>query len=308
MIKHTCLQNVVTSPSNIKHHFIFFRIMKVAIVTGGNKGVGFGICRGLAKVFDGDVLLTARNEERGMNAVKELEKEGLTVKFHLLDINDPKSVGALAAFIKERYGGIDVLVNNAAIAFKQAATEPFALQAKVTIATNYFSVQDCCNQLFPLLRSGARVVNVSSMAGFLGLIKGADLKSKFASSGSTLTYEVLDGLMKDFVDSANAGDHAAKGWPNSTYVVSKVGLSAMTRIQQQKVSEDSSLKDVAINHVHPGYVDTDMSSHKGPLTPEEGAKSSLFAATLPQGTNIKGKYIWHNCELVDWVNGPKPDV
>ena len=201
--------------------------MKVAIVTGGNKGVGFGICRGLAKVFDGDVLLTARNEERGMKAVKDLEQEGLTVKFHLLDIDDPKSNAALATFIKEKYGGIDVLVNNAAIAFKQAATEPFGVQAKVTIATNYFSVQDTCNQLLPLLRSGARVVNVSSAAGYLGLIKGEELKAKFATSGSTLTYEALDGLMKDFVDSANAGDHAAKGWPNSTYVVSKVTLVLM---------------------------------------------------------------------------------
>ena len=306
MIKLFIQYNVDQPPQSVMQYYTFCRIMKVAIVTGGNKGVGFGICRGLAKAFDGDVLLTARNEERGMNAVKELEKDGLTVKFHLLDINDPKSVGALAAFIKEKYGGIDVLVNNAAIAFKQAATEPFALQAKVTIATNYFSVQDCCNQLFPLLRSGARVVNVSSMAGFLGLIKGADLKSKFASSGSTLTYEVLDGLMKDFVDSANAGDHAAKGWPNSTYVVSKVGLSAMTRIQQQKVSEDSSLKDVAINHVHPGYVDTDMSSHKGHLSIDEGAKSALFAATLPPNTEVKGQYIWSDCQIIDWVNGPCP--
>ena len=97
-------------------------------MTGGNKGVGFGICRGLAKVFEGDVLLTARNVERGMKAVKDLEKEDLTVKFHLLDIDDPKSVATLAAFVKDKYGGIDVLVNNAAIAFKQAATEPFGEQ------------------------------------------------------------------------------------------------------------------------------------------------------------------------------------
>merc|ERR1712004_930852 len=137
-------------------------------------------------------------------------------------------------------------------------------------------------------------------------IKGADLKAKFASSGSTMTYEVLDGLMKDFVESANAGDHAAKGWPNRTYAVSKIGLSALTRIQQQKFSENLDLKDVVINHVHPGYVDTDMSSHKGILTIDEGAKSSLFAATLPPNTDVKGKYIWSKCQVVDWINGPLP--
>ena len=51
---------------------------KVAIVTGGNKGVGFGVVKGLAKVFDGDVFLTARNVERGMAAVKLLEQENIT--------------------------------------------------------------------------------------------------------------------------------------------------------------------------------------------------------------------------------------
>jgi len=61
-----------------------------------------------------------------------------------------------------------------------------------------------------------------------------------------------------------------------------------------------------VNHVHPGYVDTDMSSHRGPLTPEEGAKSSLFAALLPPNTDIKGKYIWRDCTVLDWVNDKLP--
>ena len=72
------------------------------------------------------------------------------------------------------------------------------------------------------------------------------------------------------------------------------------------MDKDTSRSDIAINHVHPGYVDTDMTSHKGPLTPEQGAKSSLFAANLPPGTSVKGQYIWHDCSIVDWVNGPKP--
>ena len=111
---------------------------KVAIVTGGNKGIGFGVVKGLAKVFDGDVFLTARNVERGMAAVKLLEQENIIVKFHQLDIDDPKSNAAIAAFMKEEYGGIDILVNNAGIAFKNDATESIYHQAKETIATNYF--------------------------------------------------------------------------------------------------------------------------------------------------------------------------
>jgi len=277
---------------------------KVAIVTGGNKGIGFAIVKGLAKVFDGDVFLTARNVERGMAAIKALEKENVQVKFHQLDIDNPESNAKIAAFIKDKYGGIDILVNNAAIAFKNAATEPFGLQAKVTIATNYFSVKNTCEHLFPLLRSGARVVNVSSSAGFLIRIPGQGLKQKFASEN--LTYEDLDGLMNDFIESAHNGTHAQKGWPNSTYVVSKVGLSAMSRMQQRDIDKDSTRSDIVINHVHPGYVDTDMTSHKGHLTIEEGAKSSLFAATLPPNTEVRGQYIWSDCSILDWVNGPPP--
>lgn len=282
-------------------------MVKVAIVTGGNKGIGLATVEGLKKVFDGDVFLTARNVERGMQAAKEVNekvKEGNLVQFHQLDIDDEESVKTLALFMKEKYGGIDVLINNAAIAFKQAATESFAHQAQVTVATNYFSVKKTCDILFPLLRSGARVVNVSSAAGFLLNIKDEKLKSKFASE--KLTVPELDDLMNDFVKSANDGSHEGKGWPNSTYVVSKVGLSALSRIQQHEMDSDSSRQDVVVNHIHPGYVDTDMTSHKGPLTIEEGAKASLFAATLPANTKIKGQYIWFDCTIVDWVNGPRP--
>ena len=67
-------------------------------------------------------------------------------------------------------------------------------------------------------------------------------------------------------------------------------------------------KDIVVNHIHPGYVDTDMSSHKGEKTPEEGAKSSIYCALLPPETSIRGQYIWHDCQVVDWVNGPKPAV
>ena len=82
---------------------------KVAIVTGGNKGIGFAIVKGLAKVFDGDVYLTARSAERGMAAVKLLAQENITVEFFPLDIDDPRSNEAIAAFMKEEYGGIDRL-------------------------------------------------------------------------------------------------------------------------------------------------------------------------------------------------------
>ena len=95
----------------------------------------------------------------------------------------------------------------------------------------FSSVKNTCVHLFPLLRSGARVVNLSSSCGFLHRIPDQCLKQKFANEN--LTYEELDGLMNDFMESTQNGSHSEKGWPNSTYVVSKVGLSALSRIQQR---------------------------------------------------------------------------
>ena len=144
--------------------------MPVAVVTGSNKGIGFGIVRGLCKRFQGDVYLTSRDEARGLAAVEALKKEGLNPKFHVLDISNEETIIKLRDYMKETYGGIDILVNNAGIAFKAAATEPIGVQAKVTLATNYWANKRACEILFPVLNAGARVVNMSSYCGFLGHI------------------------------------------------------------------------------------------------------------------------------------------
>lgn len=87
-------------------------------MTGGNKGIGLAIVKGLCKQFDGIVYLTARDIQRGLNAVKELEGEGLKVKFHQLDITDENSINTFHDYLQKTYNGLDILVNNAAIAFK----------------------------------------------------------------------------------------------------------------------------------------------------------------------------------------------
>jgi len=86
---------------------------KVAVVSGGNKGIGLAIVRRLCKDFEGDVYLTARNEQRGKEAVAMLQSEGLRPKFHQLDITSGESIEALKQEMTQKYGGVDVLVNNA---------------------------------------------------------------------------------------------------------------------------------------------------------------------------------------------------
>ncbi|XP_011062688.1 PREDICTED: carbonyl reductase [NADPH] 3-like [Acromyrmex echinatior] len=142
-------------------------IRRVAVVTGGNKGIGFAIVKALCQQYDGNVYLTARDITRGLNAVSELKKQGLDPKFYQLDINDDNSVNTFRDYLQNTYGGLDVLVNNAAIMFQSDATEPFGFQAEETIRVNYFSLRRMCTAFYPLLRPHARVVHVSSSFGCL---------------------------------------------------------------------------------------------------------------------------------------------
>ena len=273
---------------------------KVAIVTGGNKGVGFGTVKGLAEKFDGDVFLTARDPLKGKEAVKKLEDSGIKAKFHQLNIDDTESIDIFKQFLYANYCGIDVLINNAGINFK--SPDDFGLQAETTVRTNYWSTKNVCDALFPILRPGARVVNVSSMNGSLTRIPEGELRKKLGSKDLERTE--LDALMTEFVTCAKSGTLKEKGWPESTYSVSKVGLSALSRIQQREF-DSCPEKDLVVNHVHPGYVATDMTRHQGPLSVEEGAKSSIYAALLPPKTDTRGHFIWEDCKSVPWGDEPK---
>ncbi|CAB3362467.1 Hypothetical predicted protein [Cloeon dipterum] len=284
--------------------------VKVAVVTGGNKGIGYAITQGLCDRYNGTVYLTARDENRGREAVAKLNKLGYKPLFHQLDIEDQGSINRFKRFIEETHGGLDVLVNNAAIAYKNDSTDPFGKQAEDTIRINFFGVLNTCRALLPLMRSHGRVVNVSSSCGHLLRINGqepqaAELRTKLSSP--SLTEEELCDIMRSFVKAANAGNHYELGYPNSCYVVSKVGVSALSQIQQRTFDNDTSRVDMVVNHVHPGYVDTDMTSHKGPLTIEEGAVGPLYCALLPPDVKEpRGQFIWKDCSIVDWVNGPTP--
>lgn len=272
-------------------------MVRVAAVTGGNKGIGYAIVKGLCEKFDGTVYLTARDVNRGQEAVQKLKAQGFNPQFHQLDVTDEVSIETFRDYLKKTYGGLDVLVNNAAIAFKVDATEPFALQAEETIRVNYFALRKVFSILSPLLRAHARVVHLSSSAGRLCFFDADSLKKRFADPN--LTEEQLDELMNEFVKEAQTDSHRQSGWPNSAYVVSKVGVSALAGIQQKLF--DKLGNDIVINAVHPGYVDTDMTSHKGTLTPEQGAVAPLFCALLSENPDEKGKYIWCDKSIRDWT-------
>ncbi|CAI6351697.1 unnamed protein product [Macrosiphum euphorbiae] len=273
---------------------------RLAIVTGGNKGIGYAIVKALCERFDGDVYLTARDVGKGEAAVGRLNELGLKPKFHQLDVTDTGSVATFAKFVADSYAGIDVLVNNAAISFKATATEPFGVQAEETLRVNYFALRSVCDALFPLLVPGARVVNMSSSTSRLSVIPGEELRRTLSSP--LLTVVQLDTLMRQFVEKAKSGDHEQFGWPSFAYSVSKVGVSALTFIQQRAFDEDPRT-DIVINSVHPGHVDTDMKTHDGrtTFTVEQGAEVPVYLSLLPAGEqNVKGCYVWSDKTIRNW--------
>lgn len=270
---------------------------RVAVVTGGNKGIGHSIVKFLCQQFDGDVILGSRDLARGEAAVKKLEELGLKPILHQLAIDDVSSVEKLRDFLVENYGGLDVLVNNAAIAYPTICDVPFLDQAKETLRINYWATESLCDILFPILRPHSRVVNLSSSAGLLMRLPGEELRRKLASS--ELTRQELDAIVTQYLKDVEANVHKEKGWSGSAYLTSKVCLTALTWIQQREFDKDSR-EDILVNAVHPGFVDTDMTNHKGVLHVDQGAKAPTIAALIPPNSGPKGSFYWFDGKVVDW--------
>jgi len=269
---------------------------KVAIVTGSNRGIGNSIVKGLAKSFKGIVYLTARDEESGRKAVADLEKDyGFKVNFHQLDIDNLDSIKKFAKFIKEKHEGIDLLVNNAAIAYKAASNAPFSEQAEVSVRVNYIGTLNVCDQFFPLLRPHARVVHVSSRAGMLKVVRDAGMREKLMSDD--LTIDEITYILNTFVESAKNGTN--ENIATTAYGMSKVGITAATRVQQKQFDKDSSRPDILVNCCCPGLVSTNMSSYNGKPV-DEGAITPLYLALLPEIASGPRGELWAEKEKVKW--------
>jgi carbonyl reductase 1 len=131
------------------------------------------------------------------------------------------------------------------------------------------------------------------------LITDESLRKKF--SNPELTDEELLDLVNTYLNDVRSGQHIEKGWPTTAYGMSKVALTALSFIQQRQFNSDKTREDIIVNAVHPGYVNTDMTRHKGPLTIEEGADAPTFLALLPNYcTEPVGAMVWCNRNIVKW--------
>ncbi|KAG5538437.1 hypothetical protein RHGRI_019120 [Rhododendron griersonianum] len=256
---------------------------RYAVVTWANKGLGFEICRQLAS--NGiTVVLTARDEKRGTEALEELKGSGHSdlVVFHQLDVANPSSSASLADFVKTQFGKLDILVNNAGIGgaiidWDAAAAGTYEL-TKECLETNYYGAKVMIEAFIPLLQSSdsPRIVNVSSDMGKLKNIPSERVKGVL-NDAETLTEDKIDELLNEFLQDFKENSLENKGWPafSSAYIVSKAALNAYTRILAKNYPT------FRINCVCPGYVKTDMNNYSGIFSVEEGAGHPVRLAMLP---------------------------
>ncbi|BAY19411.1 short-chain dehydrogenase/reductase SDR [Anabaenopsis circularis NIES-21] len=215
---------------------------KVAVVTGGNRGLGFEASRQLAKQGY-KVILTSRDEDKGKAAAQKLQAEGLDVIAYTLDVTSDESSQNLAEFIDQQFGKLDALVNNAGIYIDDQSGSKGIIDTHIdtlqtTIDTNVYGVVRVTQALIPLMKKQnyGRIVNVSSGMGQLTDMEG--------------------------------------GSPG--YRISKTALNAVTRIFASELIGSN----ILVNSVCPGWVKTDMGGANAPRTPEQGVDTIVWLATL----------------------------
>lgn len=225
-----------------------------ALVTGANRGLGLGVVEALARKGFG-VVLGSRDAAKGAEAAHRLKEQGLSVEALHLDVTADKSVRAAFDFVKEKWGRLDVLVNNAGVFLDGIVGQPStgALTTPVstleqTLETNLVGAYRMCQTFLPLIQKSpsGRIVNVSSGMGGLTEMQGG----------------------------------------SPAYRISKTALNSLTKV----LSLDLKDSRILVNSVCPGWVRTDMGGASATRDLDQGVASILWAATLPDNGPSGGYY------------------
>jgi len=228
----------------------------IAIVTGANRGIGFETCRQLA-LRGIQVIMTSRDEAKGQAAQQKLANEGLEVTYHQLDVTDSESIQRLANDIRQQYGRLDALINNAGVLIDQRGVLDTDLDTvRKTMEANVYGPWRLAQALVPLMKQGGhgRIVNLSSGMGQL-----SDM-----GSGSP------------------------------AYRMSKTALNALTRMLAGSLRGSN----ILVNSMCPGWVRTDMGGAGAPRSVEQGAKTAVWLATLPDDGPTGG--FFRDREPIPW--------
>jgi NAD(P)-dependent dehydrogenase (short-subunit alcohol dehydrogenase family) len=230
---------------------------RVALVTGANRGLGLEttrqlLARGMNVVLAGR---DARALEHALGGLGRVDERAMVVH---MDVSSPSSIQGAQRAVAKRFGGADILVNNAAVLlFENEDVLSIPADAyQRTFETNVFGAIEAARVFVPAMAAAGygRVVNVSSAAGQL----------------------------------ARMSDYAP------AYSMSKTALNAFTRILAYTYRD----KGVLVNAVDPGWVRTDMGGPSAPRSPQEGADTIVWLATLPDDGPTGG--FFHDRHPIEW--------
>lgn len=259
---------------------------RVAVVTGGNQGLGLALVKGLCAALgvDDPVYLTARDPDRGLAAVESLGAVSPTLRFERLDVTDEAGVAALAATLQSRHGAVDIVLSNAAARIVKELSP--AAQVDGFVATNNHGTHRMLTHFLPILARDARFVVVASSYGRLVHLP-PHLQERF--NVDTTSLDQIEAVLDDYAVAVRAGTAADLGWPEWINIPSKVGQVASAKIAARIVASERPGDGVLINAACPGLIDTeasrpwfdDMSSAQ---SPDEAAVDVLWLALLPGGT------------------------
>ncbi|ETR75016.1 2-deoxy-D-gluconate 3-dehydrogenase [Afipia sp. P52-10] len=142
---------------------------KVAIVTGGNGGIGLGMAHGLADA-GASIAIAARDPTKSQAAVDDLARRGARTMAIETDVTDPASVARMVAATLEGFGRIDVLVNNAGMSIRKPAHELALAEWHTVIDTNLTSALICAQAVYPAMKraGGGKIISIGSMTSIFG--------------------------------------------------------------------------------------------------------------------------------------------
>ena len=271
---------------------------KIALVTGGNQGLGLALVKALEQRLDpSDVIyLASRSIERGQDALDGLGETQAEVRVTQLDVTDSASIAALAAFLKSAHGGLDIVVSNAASRiFKD---RPQAEQVLGFVATNNHGSRALYGTLEPVLRPGARYVMVASSFGQLKNLP-ENLHPFFDTDA--LSLDDIEASMDRYVSAMEAGTAIAEGWPDWINVPSKIGQVATARIAARDARDG-----ITINAVCPGLMDTAASrpwfdDMSGAISPDEAAKAIVDLLLAPTDSETPNGQLLQFGKVLPWV-------
>ena len=268
--------------------------MKIVLVTGGNRGIGYEICRQLDEAGF-IVLLGSRDMDKGREAAEKLSDNVIPVQ---LDVTNEESIQNLFQFIIGKFGKLDILINNAGVgATREIDEKSFFDDVKKVLETNLYGVWRMIQVFKPLLkktgvaphRKGVSEVSLNNVkntmeTNFYGSWRMIRRFAPLVKKGENARIINISSGMGELKNLT--GEYPA-------YSMSKASLNALTIMFANELKNDG----IKVNAVCPGWVRTDMGGPDAPLSVSEGAGTAVWLATeeeIPTGKFFK------NRQIIDW--------